>query len=156
MNRTTRVILDCSGSMEENGKQDILLNASRTLRRWALRPEFGDVQTSFYLWNDDVRLWNKGSLHVQGSADVNKLGEFIVRNGSDVGILLLSDGCFPPEPVSAAMHTNGIFLLPVAVGADANLHTLTRVSSVKRVYQISSLIDVFERLYFRSDQEVWS
>ena len=69
-------------------------------------------------------------------------------------ILLLSDGSFSLDEIEIKLKQDKIILLPIAVGADADLNSLKRMSSVRKVYTISSIIDVFERICNGFDQEV--
>ena len=152
MIRNAIVIIDCSGSMAEIGKKQILLNANRILRRWATRPEFSGADISFYQWNGDITLWSRGGLQVQGSSNVRKLTEFIDQCIINSGILLLTDGCSSLDEIKEPLRKKNIILLPVAIGADADIRALERVSTTKQVYSVSMLTGVLERICFGTYQ----
>ena len=153
MARDAIVLVDASGSMEEIGKWDIILNANRILRRCSIRPEFCSSNISFYLWSKEVLPWTKGGCPLQGSADQKKLEDFLSQCNSGDGVLFLSDGCFSPDRISKIIREKQLFFLPVAIGADADLRTLERISAIKYVYYVSTLIDALERVCFGSNKE---
>lgn len=154
MIRRIHIIIDCSGSMMAYGKKEILLNANRALRRCSMKREYQSFQIDFYQWNTEITIWNKGTLQIHGSADINAFMNFLEECEKNDRILLLSDGSFSLDEIEIKLKQDKILLLPIAVGADADLNSLKRMSSVRKVYTISSIIDVFERICNGFDQEV--
>lgn len=147
MNLRIDVIADCSGSMREMGKADVMRNAVRTLSVWFERPENSGCQLAIYLWTDALtRLVKGGKLAFRGKADPSVLREHLDALPEGARVLLLSDGLFSVEPLTRKAREKSVLLIPVQIGADANEQALRSLSHARRVFRVSELLGVAERL----------
>lgn len=147
MDREIVVIFDCSGSMRELGKGDILGSALRSLP--ALAGRYPGLRLARWLWNEAMTEFTAGTpLTVHGSADPGVLEEYLRRLSPGTPLLLLSDGLFPAEGAARVVREAGLYLLPVAVGADADQYALKDLSATGRVYAVSDLPGVLDRLCY--------
>ena len=139
-------ISDASGSMCEWGKKDILKLALQILST-----KFADCPGAhFCFWGKDVADRADGAKPAfSGSSNTDALCAFLSSLPQDSAVLLLSDGLFAGDAVNALISAAGSRNLKVftaAIGADADLQTLTKLSSFKRVYTVSELPGTADRL----------
>lgn len=140
------VIADCSGGMREMGKDDVILNALRAVSAWSKRPENDGCQFDIYLWSEALTRLEKGVTMVfQGKANPSVLLEHLDALPDGARVLLLSDGLFPVEMLT---RKKSLLLTPVQIGADANCQALRSLSRVGRVFRVSELFGLMERLCY--------
>ena len=145
------VIADCSGGMREMGKDDVILNALRAVSAWSKRPENDGCQFDIYLWSEALTRLEKGvkpTFSFQGKANPSVLLEHLDALPDGARVLLFSDGLFPVETLTRKARKKSLLLIPVQIGADANCQALRSLSRVGRVFRVSELFGLMERLCF--------
>ena len=154
------MVLDCSGSMKENGKTFILQQLVRYVRELSVLEEMEQHFESihFALWFDEIIEESIDDdqpffdLDVELQVSLDALFVWIQEN-KPANILLLSDGYFY-EPNSTEMDPTSFnlalqnletppFIRCVSAGSDADLDSLQLISSSNHVFhstQIDSAI----------------
>ncbi|MEQ6970777.1 hypothetical protein [Pectobacterium polaris] len=153
------IIVDVSGSMNEMGKIHLQRNLCRyasQLQRIDQEKYLGD-KIRFYQWAQnisEITLQRDGDIPVlkaAGSSSLSVLSDFLSQylnaNGRTT-VLILSDGNFPNSDIVSFQNQLGTFsglsIRTVAVGADADLLKLKKISTNCTVYlseNIASAID---------------
>ncbi|XWY20925.1 hypothetical protein ACNGTP_06955 [Bisgaard Taxon 45] len=159
MKEALYIIVDVSGSMNEMGK----IHLQRNLCRYAAQlrgidqQKYADLDIRFYQWAQDIlkiTIQTDGdipSLNAEGSSNLCDLYDFLSQHLNDSGsarILILSDGNFSNSDIVSFQNQLSKFpeliIRTVAVGADADLLKLKKISTNKSVHlseNISSAID---------------
>jgi hypothetical protein len=153
------IIVDVSGSMNEMGK----IHLQRNLCRYAAQiqgidqEKYADLEIRFYQWAQDISeiaIQSDGDiplLNTEDSSSLNVLSDFLskILNATRKPIvLILSDGNVPNSDISGFQKRlsslSDLIIGTVAVGADADLLKLKKISTNNRVHlseNISSAID---------------
>lgn len=163
MNATLYIIVDVSGSMNEMGK----IHLQRNMCRYAAQLQLIDPEKysciRFYQWGQNVSeivLQGSGdipALNAGGSSNPSVLFDFLSRNLSDIGkskVLILSDGDFP-DIVSFQNQLStfpDLIVWTVAVGADADLLKLRKISTNNTVYLSENIASAIDSAIFDSDE----
>ena len=140
MNENLTIILDCSGSFDENGKIEIL----RSLRLSAARiaKKFGAGST-FFTWREEINLQTSPKdLVAYGSADIAALLKFIDACDENTKIILFSDGVWDLAAcakIKSTLKLRRVELIFVAVGADANRSANYNISTIGGVWSPEDL-----------------
>ena len=159
MKEALYIIVDASGSMNEMGK----IHLQRNLCRYAAQlrgidqQKYADLDIRFYQWAQDIlkiTIQTDGDipgLNAEGSSNLCDLYDFLSHHLNDSGsarILILSDGNFSNSDIVSFQKQLSKFpeliIRTVAVGADADLLKLKKISTNKSVHlseNISSAID---------------
>lgn len=159
MKSCLNVIIDTSGSMNEMGKIHLQKNLCRTVtQRLLIDPEkYVDVNVRFFHWSQSISEIiiqseeDVSALNAEGSLNLRVLSEFLSKNIDDdrQRFLILSDGNFPSSDILSFQKKLSSFpdliIRTVAVGADADLLKLRKVSTNNGVHlseNIASAIDI--------------
>ena len=149
MNENLTVILDCSGSFDENGKIEILRSLRLSTARIA--KNFG-ARSTFFTWREEINpQTSPKDIVARGKVDVSALVNFINTCPESAKILLLSDGiwdlnaCAKIKSALAARHAALVF---VAVGADANRSANYNISTFGGVWSPADLPSAVQMLLF--------
>ena len=141
MEITVDVIADTSGSMEEMGKRHIskgLLRYVNQLRQ--LTPTTTDnIQYRFFTWSDTLDRFyfdESGFFSVSttnGNSNLEALSSHVNNANSNYCWIVLSDGCFSSTQINTFISNVDSDLrdrlFTVAIGADAEIYKLTKLSS---------------------------
>ena len=165
MNATLYIIVDVSGSMNEMGK----IHLQRNMCRYAAQLQLIDPEKyscsdiRFYQWGQNISeivLQSSGdipALNAEGSSSPSVLFDFLSRNLNDIGkskVLILSDGKFPD--IVSFQNQLGTFpdliVRTVAVGADADLLKLRKISTNNTVYLSENIAPAIDSAIFGSDE----
>lgn len=163
------IIIDTSGSMNELGKIHLQRNLCRYVAQLQLidQGKYADIDIHFYKWAQNISeivLQSDGSitnLNTQGSSSLNILSDFLFQNlniteGSK--ILILSDGNFSNSNIlsfhSQLSSISDLIIRTVAVGADADLMKLKKVSTNNSVYLSEDIASAFDCVFFESDEQL--
>lgn len=153
------IILDTSGSMNEMGK----IHLQRNLCRYAVQlkkidqVKYSGLNIRFLQWAEqvcEIIIKDHGdipALTPEGSSDFVSLSAFLLaalNTGQILRTLILSDGNFENSDISSFQNQLRTFpnllLRTIAIGADADLLKLKKISSNGSVYlseNISAAID---------------
>lgn len=161
------IIVDVSGSMNEMGK----IHLQRNLCRYAVQlvlidqEKYSGFDIRFYQWAKDVSevaLRSDGdipALNAEGSSNLCVLSEFFFEYLNDTGrsmVLILSDGNFPNSDVVSFQNKLGTFsglvIRTVAVGADADLLKLKKISTNNTVYLSENIASAIDSTILGSDE----
>lgn len=161
------IIVDVSGSMNEMGK----IHLQRNLCRYAAQlrgidqQKYADLDIRFYQWAQDiseVTIQSDGdvpALNAEGSSNLCDLYDFLSQHLNDSGsarILILSDGNFPNSDIVSFKNQLSKFpdliIRTVAVGADADLLKLKKVSTNNTVYLSENISSAIDSTIFGSDK----
>ncbi|MCX4039890.1 hypothetical protein OR606_06705 [Aeromonas hydrophila] len=161
------IIVDVSGSMNEMGK----IHLQRNLCRYAAQlrgidqQQYADLDIRFYQWAQDiseVTIQSDGdipSLNAEGSSNLCDLYDFLSQYLNDSGsarILILSDGNFPNSDIVSFKNQLSKFpdliIRTVAVGADADLLKLKKISTNNSVHLSENISSAIDSTIFGSDE----
>lgn len=149
MNKNLTVILDCSGSFDENGKIEIL----RSLRLSTARivKNFG-AHSTFFIWREKISPQTcPKDLVARGRLNIHALEDFIINCPEGSKILLFSDGIWDLEScakIKSALTKRHAALVFVAVGADANRSANYNISTFGGVWSPTDLPSAVQMLLF--------
>lgn len=150
MNENLMVILDCSGSFDENGKIEILrslrLSTARIAKNFGARP-------TFFIWREEISSQTSPKdIIARGRLDVHALKNFIADCPEGGKILLFSDGIWDLEAcaeIKSVLATRRAELVFVAVGADANRSSNYNISTLGGIWSPADLPSAIQMLLFR-------
>jgi len=160
------IIIDVSGSMNEMGK----IHLQRNLCRYATQLQIIDQEKHlgsdihFYQWAQNISevvLQNDGdilALNSEGSSSLCALSYFLATHLNDTNrsmVLILSDGNFNHNDYKAFekwKDEQPILIRTVAVGADADLLKLKRISTNNTVYLSENISSAINSTIFGSDE----
>ncbi|WP_290525705.1 VWA domain-containing protein [Alcanivorax sp.] len=161
------IIVDASGSMNEMGKIHLQRNLCRYAAQLQLidQEKYSDSDIRFYQWAQNVSevvLQSDGdipALNAEGSSNLCVLSDFLTRQLNDTGrsmLLILSDGNFPNSDIVSFQNQQGTFtdliIRAVAVGADADLLKLKKISTNNTVYLSENIASAIDSTIFGSDE----
>ncbi len=161
------VIIDTSGSMNEIGKIHLQRNLSRyaVQLRGIAQEKYKDLNVRLFQWEQnicEITIQNNRdvpALTANGSASLNALSNFVSNNLTDtelLRILILSDGNFPNSEFVSFQNRRGTFndllIRTVAVGADADLLKLKKISTNNSVYLSENIASAIESAIFGFDK----
>ena len=168
MNKLIGIIVDTSGSMNEMGK----IHLQRNLCRYAAQLRFIDQEKysgsdiRFYKWAQDITqltIQSDGdipALKADGVSNLCVLSNFFSQQLNEyerARILILSDGNFPSsEDIKSFQKRLGTYtnlsIRTVAVGADADLLKLKKISTNSTVYLSENIASAIDSTIFGSDE----
>lgn len=162
-------IVDSSGSMDEMGK----IHLQRNLCRYATQlqmidqEKYADINVRFYQWGQSVSeivAQSDGdipTLAAEGSLSLNALADFLSQNLDDTKSLraiILSDGNFSNLDILSFQKQLssfvGLIIRTVAVGADADLLKLKKISSNCGVQLSENIASAIDCTIFGSDEHL--
>lgn len=161
------IIVDVSGSMNEMGKIHLQRNLCRYVNQLRLidQEKYSGLDICFYKWThniSEVALQNDGdipALNAEGSSNLCVLSDFLSQHLSDTGrsmVLILSDGNCPNSDIVSFQNQLGAFtdliIRTVAVGADADLWRLKKISTNNTVYLSENIASAIDSTIFGSDE----
>lgn len=169
MKATLYLIVDVSGSMNEMGK----IHLQRNLCRYAAQvklmenEKYANVNIQFYQWAQNISeivIQGNGDipvLNAQGSSGLPLLLDFFSENLKDADrskVLVLSDGFFSSLEIENFQNQLGklakLIIRTVAVGADADLLKLKKISTNNTVYLAENIASAIDSVIFGSDEIV--
>jgi len=161
------IIIDVSGSMNEMGKIHLQRNLCRYAAQLRLidQEKYSGSDIRFYQWAQnisEVALQSDGdipALNAEGSSKLCVLSDFLSQHLNDTGrlmVLILSDGNFPNSDIVSFQNQLGTFsdliIRTVAVGADADLLKLKKISTNNSVYLSENIASAIDSTIFGSDE----
>lgn len=161
------IFVDVSGSMNEMGKIHIQRNLCRYAAQLRLidKEKYSGLDIRFYQWAQNVAvavLQSDGgipALNAEGSSNLCVISDFLSQYQSDTGrlmVLILSDGNFPNSDIVSFQKQLGTFsnliIRTVAVGADADLLKLKKISTNSTVYLSENIASAIDSTIFGSDE----
>lgn len=161
------IIVDASGSMNEMGKIHLQRNLCRYAAQLRLidQEKYSDSDIRFYQWAQnvsEVALQSDGdipALNAEGSSNLCVLTDFLSQHLNATGrlmVLILSDGNFPNSDIVSFQNQLGTFsdliIRTVAVGADADLLKLKKISTNNTVYLSENIAAAIDSTIFGSDE----
>ena len=159
------IIIDVSGSMNEMGKIHLQRNLCRYAAQLRLidQEKYSGSDIRFYQWAQnisEVALQSDGdipALNAEGSSKLCVLSDFLSQHLNDTGrlmVLILSDGNFPNSDIVSFQNQLGTFsdliIRTVAVGADADLLKLKKISTNNSVYLSENIASAIDSTIFGS------
>ncbi len=167
MKEALYIIIDVSGSMHEMGK----IHLQRNLCRFAAqlrsidRQKYVDLDIRFYKWAQDISeitIQSDGDipvLNAEGSSNLCDLSDFLSQHLNDTRsarILILSDGNFIGDDYVTFLkwknENRDIFIRTVAVGTDADLLKLKKISTNNSVHLSENISSAIDSTIFGSDK----
>ena len=164
LNMQIKIFVDTSGSMNEMGK----IHLQRNLCRYVMHLPFIDkekylgLDVQFYKWAQNVSevdLQSDGDIPVfnaEGFSNLCTLVDFLSQNSAR--ILILSDGNFSNLDISSFQNQLSsypdLIIRTVAVGADADLWKLKKISTNSTVYLSENIASALDSILFGSDELV--
>lgn len=139
------IILDSSGSMNEEGKRtagEYLLCAIAGF----IRDYFPGVRYGAYACGKGVVRYGDKSVGDGAKLDAGALAAFVAEH-QDTPMLLISDGNFPERDRQVLIGLSGIERIrAVMVGADANRPRLQKIIGQGRVFESADAIECARQL----------
>jgi hypothetical protein len=163
------IIFDVSGSMNEMGKIHLQRNLCRYAAQLRLidQEKYSGSDIRFYQWAQnisEVALQSDGdipALNAEGSLNLCVLSDFLSQHLKDIGrtrILIMSDGNFSNSDISSLKKKLSSFpdliIRTVAVGADADLLKLKKISTNNTVYLSENIASAIDCTIFGSDEQL--
>lgn len=167
--KTLNILVDVSGSMREMGKLHLQKNLCRYATQLQLldRDKYSDLDIHFYQWTQNVteiNLQNGGNLSglfAQGSSSLMAFSDFILKYLNDspkLRILILSDGNFDRNDYNSFLKwkedQDNLLLRTVAIGADADLRKLKKISTNNNVYLSENITSAIDCTIFGTDKHI--
>lgn len=122
------IIADCSGKMSELGKdhlQTYVLHATVNMLA-----DLG-VKPRLLAWGSCLEdLEDIDSTEFGGSVDTELLISAFTEMGRGSCVMLLSDGNFEYDGIPGAAEENGVKIVCVYLGADADVYTMDKISAL--------------------------
>lgn len=161
------IIVDVSGSMNEMGKIHLQRNLCRYAAQLRLidQEKYSGSDIRFYQWAQnvsEVALQSDGdipALNAEGSSNLCVLSDFLSQHLNDTGrsmVLILSDGNFPNLDIESFKNQLSTFadliIRTVAIGADADLLKLKKVSTNNTAYLSENIASAIDGTIFGSDE----
>ncbi|EHZ6901839.1 hypothetical protein K6N94_002491 [Vibrio cholerae] len=161
------IFVDVSGSMNEMGKIHLQRNLCRYAAHLRLidKEKYSGLDIRFYQWAQNVSEIvlhsdeNIPALNAEGSSNLCVISDFLSQYQSDTGrlmVLILSDGNFPDPDFESFLKQRGTFsdliIRTVAVGADADLLKLKKISTNNTVYLSENIASAIDSTIFGSDE----
>ena len=142
------IILDGSGSMNEEGKRtagEYLLRAMAGF----IRDYFPGVRCGAYTWGESVAHYGDKSGGDGVKLNAGALTTFVAEH-PDTPIILVSDGNFSVHECKALSSLSGIECIrAVMVGADANCPRLQKIIGRGRIFESVDAIECVRQLLMR-------
>lgn len=169
MNTSLILIADISGSMSEMGKVFVLRNLFRyaSQLKYIEPGKYADVSISFFQWSAEVTEvipQEDGDIPVllpQGSSDLDALCRFLRLKGGDgqrIRALVFSDGYFITPEIAhfqeLMLSLPNLYLQTVAIGSDANLLKLQKISSDTRAHLAENISSAIESTLWGTDENL--
>ncbi len=167
MKESLYIIVDVSGSMNEMGKIHLQRNLCRYAAQLQIidREKHTDLDICFYQWSQNVSkvaLQNDGdipALNAEGSSNLLVLSDFLSQHLNDTErsmVLILSDGNFPSSDIVSFQNQldgfTDLIIRTVAVGADADLLKLKKISTNNTVYLSENIASAIDSIIFGTDE----
>ncbi|ELI9035116.1 hypothetical protein ABMZ78_09800 [Morganella morganii] len=161
------IFVDVSGSMNELGKIHLQRNLCRYAAQLRLidQEKYSGLDICFYQWEQNVSevvLQSDGdipALKAEGSSNLCVISDFLSQYLNDTGrlmVLILSDGNFPNSDIVSFQKQLGTFsnlmIRTVAVGADADLLKLNKISTNNSVHLSENISSAIDSTIFGSDE----
>lgn len=138
------VIYDCSGSMVEWGKSDILINTMHTINNYC-KQKYSTFDIEFYFWADNIEKFDVDigikpfKKKLINKTNLKSLHDF--TSNIQENIILLSDGNFE---LNKKLDFTSHNISCVCVGCDADEKKLSTLSKMSECYQTYSIITVID------------
>ena len=161
------IIVDVSGSMNEMGKIHLQRNLCRYAAQLRLidQEKYSGSDIHLYQWAQnisEVALQSNGdipALNAEGSSKLCVLSDFLSQYLNDTEIarvLILSDGNFQNSEIVSFQNQLGTFtnliIRTVAVGSDADLLKLKKISTNNTVYLSENIASAIDSTIFGADE----
>ena len=169
MNAALNIIVDVSGSMNEMGKIHLQRNLCRYAAQLQLidQDKYADLDILFYHWAQNVSeiaVQSDGdipALDTEGSSSLSVLSDFLSQNLNDIErpmVLILSDGNFSNSDILSFQNQLRSFpdliIRTVAVGADADLLKLKKISTNNSVHLSENIASAIDSTIFGTDDRM--
>jgi hypothetical protein len=142
------IILDSSGSMNEEGKRiagEYLLCAIAGF----IRDSFPRVRYGAYRWGKSITRYGEKSFDDATVLDAGALATFVAEH-QNTPLLLISDGNFSERDCTALAGLPGIERIrAVMIGAEANRPRLQKIIGQSRVFESADAIECARQLLIR-------
>lgn len=167
MTRTLYIMVDASGSMNEMGKIHLQRNLCRYSGQLELidQDKYSGLDIRLYQWARNVSelvLQSNGdvpALNAESCSNICALSDFLSLNFNDTErtmVLILSDGNFSNSEIISFQNKRSIFpsliIRTVAIGADADLFKLKKISTNNTVYLAENIASAIDSAIFDFDE----
>ncbi|MCP5208450.1 MAG: VWA domain-containing protein [Hahellaceae bacterium] len=161
------IFVDVSGSMNEMGKIHLQRNLCRYAAQLRLidQEKYSGLDIRLYQWAQNIAeavLQSDGDIpafNAEGSSNLCVLSDFLsqyLNRSMRSMVLILSDGNFPSSDI-VSFHNkldtfSNLIIRTVAVGADADLLKLKKISTNNTVYLSENIASAIDSTIFGSDE----
>ncbi|MBF0314282.1 MAG: VWA domain-containing protein [Oligoflexia bacterium] len=164
MKTTLYVIVDISGSMNEMGK----IHLQRNLCRYSSQlktidqEKYANIEIHFFQWAttiSEIIIQSNGDIPLliaEGTSDLDHLFDFLsaaLNRDQTLRVLIFSDGNFEKFSDVLAFQKKlstipNLILKTIAVGADADLQKLKKISSGNNVFLAENIASAIDSILF--------
>lgn len=137
------ILIDCSGSMKEWGKDELIKSFINLFHRYSNSLDFQNYKFNFYYWNEKVEKFDDNKYSLEGKSNLKALLVFL-ENNNDKNILL-SDGNFE---ITIPLKQKNYSLICVCIGSDSNPLTLKKLSSTNFAYSADKILYALKNICF--------
>jgi len=163
------IVTDISGSMNEMGKIHLQRNLCRYAAQLQLidQEKYANIHIHFYQWEQNISDISVPSdedipaLNSKGSLSFSVLSNFLLQNLNDTRspmTLILSDGNFDRDDYQKFLKWKSkqgkMFIRTVAIGADADLLKLKKISTNNSVYLSENIASAIDSTIFGIDEHI--
>ena len=167
MDFSVYIVVDVSGSMKEMGKVHLLRNLCRYANQLVKidQENYAGLEIGIFGWGQNIlkiNPQNSGDLPVflpGDSISFDALSNFLskpVSEFEDLKVLILSDGNFERDGLANFIKwTSGqkrLLIRTVAIGADANLFNLKKISTNDTVFEAENITSAFNSTIWGTDE----
>lgn len=129
------LIIDCSGSLQAMGRQDIMRVLVCSVRNFI---KANELKCQYWLWRETVEPFGRlDEIAGQGRISVPALCEFIEAQADGSAFMLASDGNWEmaaAKQIKKEVQAKAACLLTIAAGGDANILRLESAGSDGRAW----------------------
>ncbi len=169
MHTSVCVIVDVSGSMNEMGKILLQRNLCRFANQLKMidKEQYADVDIKLIAWGQntfEIEPDDSGEVPAfvaEGTLNFSELCNNLSKNLSNnecLKVLILSDGNFEGEGLATFASWKSVneklLIRTVAIGADANLFNLKKVSSANTVFDAENIASAINAAIWGSDVQI--
>ena len=163
------IVVDTSGSMNEMGKNHLQRNLCRYLHELRIINEqkYSNIEFRYYQWSSSVTnlfVQESGEFPVltpKGEADMVALSEYLksmVNDEQELHVLIITDGQYSYSEITefkkGLEKYQNIALRVVAVGADADIAKMKKLSTNGNVYLAENISAAICSICFGTDNRV--
>jgi hypothetical protein len=139
-----KIIVDTSGSMNEEGKSSVIKSILFAVERFIADSE-SDDEYEVILLNEDAEIYApENPVKFKGSINDSKLKDLLAA--SNTNIMFITDGNLSSKVIEKLDKCESVIRCVLLVGADANKAKLRKIVEADSIYETTDLITCLLKL----------